>query len=158
MTDPTSTAPLDVQDVMAEVRARVRADVRARLVREGAVEFEDAAVFDEAERLLQEALTHRDGQGLLLPELLDDEDAWRLDPALRLSSHRPVTGGLIVWMKRRVLLPVMRWLFDYSRENVARQEHLNVVLMAVVQRLAVDNARLAARLDTLERRSGTDAP
>lgn len=157
MSDPTSTAPLDVQAVMAQVRARVRADVRARLVRQGAVEFEDGEVFDEAEQLLQDALRHRDGQGLLLPELLDDEDGWRLDPALRLSSHRPMTGGLIVWMKRHVLLPLMRWLFDYSRENFARQERLNLVLMAVAQRLAVDNARLAARLDTLERRTGTNA-
>ncbi len=139
---------------MADVRARVRADVRARLLRQGAFEFEDAEVFDETERLLHEALQRRDAQGLLLPELLDDEDAWRLDPALRLSSHRPLTGGLIIWLKRRLLLPLMRWLFDYSRENFARQERLNVVLMACIQRLAVDNARQAARIEALEHRLG----
>ena len=40
------------------------------------------------------------------------------------------------------MLPVTRWLYDYSRENFARQERLNFVLMACVQQLAVENARL----------------
>jgi hypothetical protein len=158
VTHPATPRPIDVRDLMAEVRKRVRADVRARLVREGAAEFEDARVFDAAEQLLHEALQHRDGQALLLPELLDDEDAWRLDPALRLASHRPVVGAVLIWLKRRVLLPLTRWLFDYSRENFARQQRLNLVLMACIQRLAVENARLTARLDQREPRSGADAP
>jgi len=141
---------------MAEVRARVRADVRARLVRHGVHEFDDADVFDAAERLLHDALRRADRHMLLLPELLDDEDGWRLDPSLRLTSHRPVIGRFVVGLKRRVLLPLMRWLFDYSRENFARQEQLNIVLMACLQQLAVDHARLAARLEAHDARRSDD--
>ncbi len=137
---------------MAEVRARVRSALRARLVRSGVSEFEDEATFLRAEQLLVRALEQSDRQRLLLPELLDDEDEWRLSPSLRLSSHRPIAGGLIVWLKQRLILPVTRWLYDYSRENFARQERLDFVLMACLQQLAVENARLAQRVDALEGR------
>jgi len=138
------------EDVMAEVRTRVRAEVRARLVRSGVQEFDDEAVFLAAEQLLERALLRRDRQFLLLPELLDDEDDWRVNPSLRLSSHRPIAGGAIVWLKQTLLLPITRWLFDYSRENFARQERLNFVLMACLQQLAIENVRLSARVEALE--------
>ena len=143
---------------MAEVRARVRDAVRARLVRSGVREFEDERVFLAAEHLLERALAQRDRQSLLLPELLDDEDDWRVNPSLQLASHRPIAGGLIVWLKRSLVLPVTRWLYDYSRENFGRQERLNFVLMACLQQLAVENARLAARVEALEGAPGDAAP
>ena len=139
------------EDVMAEVRARVRTEVRARLARGGVRAFDDEAVFLAAEQLLSRALEQRDRQHLLLPELLQDEDDWRVNPALRLESHRPIAGRTIIWLKQKLLLPVTRWLYDYSRENFARQERLNFALMACVQELVVENVRLAARVDTLER-------
>ncbi len=138
------------EDVMAEVRARVRAEVRARLARGGVHEFEDEAAFLAAERLLARALGQRDRQLLLLPELLDDEDDWRVNPSLRFASHRPIAGGAIIWLKRKLVLPVTRWLYDYSRENFARQERLNFVLMACVQQLAIENAHLSVRVQALE--------
>ena len=56
-------------------------------------------------------------------------------------------------------MPVTRWLYDYSRENFARQERLNFALMACVQELVVENVRLAARVDALERgRAGGPGP
>lgn len=143
------------EDLMAEVRARVRAEVRARLVRSGVREFEDEAVFLAAEQLLERALQQRDRPLLLLPELLDDEDDWRVNPSLRLASHRPIAGGAIVWLKQKLVLPVTRWLYDYSRENFARQERLNFVLMACLQQLAIEHAQLAARLEALERERAT---
>ncbi len=143
---------------MAEVRARVRAEVRARLARSGVREFEDEAVFLAAEDLLARALERRDRQLLLLPELLDDEDDWRVNPSLRLSSHRPIAGGAIIWLKQKLLLPVTRWLYDYSRENFARQERLNFVLMACLQQLAIENARLATRVEALEQGRATPGP
>ncbi len=152
MTTPDQLQPVATEAVMAEVRARVQATVRARLVRGGVREFEDEATFAAAEALLERALQQSDRQSLLLPELLDDEGEWRVNPSLRLASHRPVAGGVIVWLKQRLLLPVTRWLYDYSRENFARQERLDFVLMACLQQLAVENARLTARLDALERR------
>lgn len=159
MTTPDPIHPLDTEHVMAEVRARVRAELRARLVRSGVREFEEEAVFLAAERLLGRALEQRDRQALLLPELLDDEDDWRVNPSLRFASHRPIAGGLVIWLKQKLVLPVTRWLYDYSRENFARQERLNFVLMACLQQLTVEHARLAARLAALERaQGGQDAP
>jgi hypothetical protein len=142
------------EDVMAEVRARVRAEVRERLARGGVRAFEDEAVFLAAERLLARALEQRDRQHLLLPELLEDEDDWRVNPSMRLSSHRPIAGRSIVWLKQKLLLPLTRWLYDYSRENFARQERLNFALMACVQELVVENVRLTARVDALEQGRG----
>lgn len=138
---------------MQDVRARVRAEVRARLARSGVREFDDEAVFLATERLLSRALEQRDRQLLLLPELLDDEDEWRLSPSLRLASHRPFAGRAIIWLKQSLVLPVTRWLYDYSRENFARQERLDFVLMACVQQLAVENAQLAARVAALEQQA-----
>jgi hypothetical protein len=155
---PDQLQPIATEDVMAEVRARVRAALRTRLVRGGVREFEDEAIFLAAERLLGRALQRRDRQLLLLPELLDDEDDWRVNPSLRLSSHRPIAGGAIVWLKQKLVLPVTRWLFDYSRENFARQERLNFVLMACLQELAVEHVQLAARVDALERRQPAPSP
>ena len=142
------------EDVMAEVRARVRAEVRERLARGGVRAFDDEAVFLAAERLLAQALEQRDRQQLLLPELLEDEDDWRVNPSMRLSSHRPIAGRSIVWLKQKLLLPLTRWLYDYSRENFARQERLNFALMACVQELVVENVRLTARVDALEQGRG----
>lgn len=155
---PVSPASVDrpwiaTEDVMAEVRARVRAEVRTRLARGGVREFEDEAVFLAAEQLLERALQQGDRQLLLLPELMDDEDDWRVNPSLRLSSHRPIAGGPIIWLKRTLLLPLTRWLYDYTRENFARQERLDFVLMACIQQLAIENARLVARVDALSGRA-----
>ena len=151
MTGNDFTHPLATEDVMAEVRTRVRAELRSRLIRSGVREFEDEAVFRAAEQLLARALEQRDRQALLLPELLDDEDDWRVNPSLRFASHRPIAGGIVIWLKQKLVLPVTRWLYDYSRENFARQERLNFVLMACLQQLTVEHARLAARLASLER-------
>ncbi len=43
-----------------------------------------------------------------------------------------------------------RWLFEYSQENFKRQQHLNRVLFACIEELALDNARL--RRELAERR------
>lgn len=135
---------------MQDVRARVRELLRTRLVQSGVQDFEDEKTFLAVEQLFARALLQRDRPRLLLPDLLDDEDAWRLNPSLRLSSHRPILGRAILWAKRSLVLPITRWLYDYSRENFARQEQLDFVLMACLQQLAVENAQLRARLDALE--------
>ncbi len=88
---------------------------------------------------------------LLLPELLGDEVEWSLEPNLRLSSHRPAAGGAILFVKRRLLLPLTRWLFEYAQENFRRQQRLNRILLACVEELAVENARLRRDLDALHR-------
>jgi hypothetical protein len=141
-------------EAMNEVRARVRAELRARLVALGAADdFADERDFAEVDALLRRALAHDDPHALLLPELLSDP--WRPELALDLSGHRGgVAAALILFAKRRVLLPLTRWLFEYALENFRRQHRLNVALMACVQTLAADQVRLRRRLDALESAGG----
>ncbi len=133
---------------MAEVHARVRAALRARVEAAGATELADERLFDEVDAIFRRALANDDRGALLLPQLLQDD--WQPELALRLSSHR---GGLaarfMVGVKQRVLLPLTRWLFEYTLENFRRQHRLNQVLMACLQTLAVDHARLAREVDEL---------
>jgi hypothetical protein len=129
---------------MAELRGRVRARLREQLLRSGASPaFDDPALFDEVEQLLATATQTGDAKALLLPELLGDPETWRLQTAMRYQSHRGgATAGLIIFLKRRVLMPMFRWLFEYSRDNFERQRRVNQVLFACVQELAIETARL----------------
>jgi hypothetical protein len=133
---------------MADVRARVRQDLRAKLVAAGAAAMADERLFAEVDALLRAALANDDAGALLLPHLLTDD--WQPELALRLSSHRGgLTARLLVGIKRRILLPLTRWLFEYTLENFRRQHRLNLALMACVQTLAVEHARMANELAEL---------
>jgi hypothetical protein len=139
---------VSVDAVMTELRARVRERLREDLLRHGASRaFEDPALFAEVERLLQTGTQAGDANALVLPELLGDPDTWRLDTALRYRSHRgPAAASFILFLKQRLLMPVLRWLFEYSRDNFERQRRVNQVLFAVVQELAIETARLRQEL------------
>jgi len=141
---------------MQDVRERVRAELRARLVARGAGDdFDDPRIFDDVDALFRRALAHDDRHALLLPDLVDGE--WRPELSLRLQSHRGgPAGALVVWVKRRVLLPLTRWLFEYARENFARQDRLNAALMACLQSMAAEQAGLRLRVAELE--AGRTAP
>ncbi len=129
---------------MAELHERVRERLRERLLSHGASrDFEDPALFADVERILQSAVSTGDAQVMLLPELLGDRETWRLQTAMRYQSHRTSgAGSIISFIKRRVLMPILRWLFEYSRDNFERQRRVNEVLFACVQELAIENARL----------------
>ena len=138
---------------MSELQARVRERLRQHLLDRGASRaLEDPEVFAAVERILQSATQAGDSTALLLPELLGDPDTWRLRTAMRYESHRGgATGGAMMFVKRRLLMPVFRWLFEYSRDNFERQRRVNDVLFACVQELAVETARLRQEL---QRQSG----
>jgi hypothetical protein len=137
-------ADVSVDGVMAELHERVRERLRERLLSHGASrDFEDPALFADVERILQSAVSTGDAQVMLLPELLGDRDTWRLQTAMRYQSHRASgAASIIIFIKRRVLMPIFRWLFEYSRDNFERQRRVNEVLFACVQELAMENARL----------------
>jgi hypothetical protein len=145
---------VSTEAAMEAVRERVRAELHARLVAQGAAgDLADRAVFDEVDRLIERALAHEDPRSLLLPARL--ADPWKPALSLDLSGHRRgVAGRAVHFAKARLVLPVVRWLFEYTAENFRRQQQVNVALMACLQGLAADHARLKARVDRLERRSG----
>jgi hypothetical protein len=138
-----------VPELMHTIEGEAGSKLRTRLVRSGASGYQDPQLFERVRAVLQRAAEERDPAALLLPEILGSDEEWALDPHLRLSSHRRRSGGAILFAKRRILLPLTRWLFEYSRENFRRQERINRMLMACVEELAIENARLRRELDAL---------
>jgi hypothetical protein len=143
-------ARLGVDAAMDEIRRDVRARLRRHLLRRGgAADYEDQALFDGVHDLLTRAVDQRDLDATILPELMDADVDWRLRVPLELSTHRsPAVGRAILFAKRRVLLPLTRWLFEYSQENFRRQDYVNRVLFACIEELALENARLRRAVAT----------
>lgn len=131
-------------EVRAEVRRRLREEI-ARLDPDSPLLAPE--VFDEAEAIYRRALDHR--RLLLLPALLLDEEDWELETRLRFTSHRRLAGGLVLFVKRRVLLPLVRWLYEFSRDNFERQARVNATLMAVLEALVVEIVALRREVEAL---------
>src|SRR5687767_5424330 len=92
--------------LMADLQQRVRDRLRRDLRRHGASEaLEDPAILAHVAELLTRAEAAAKPGALMLPELLGDPDAWRLDTAMRYRSHRTsLQAALIVGLKRRLLM------------------------------------------------------
>ena len=128
---------------MRDLEDQIRLDRRARmLARGGASDYEDPEVFAGVEGLFRRVLDMRDLDALLLPAVLDDPEDYTLQLRLRYASHRPVIGPVLIFIKRRILLPMMRWLYEYSLENFRKQQRVNRLLFACIEELAIENARL----------------
>ena len=142
MIDRTASA-VSVERLMHEIADDLRGERRERaLARGGPAEYRDPEIFAAVEGVLRRAVESRNLDASLIPALLEDEEDSRLQTHLRFSSHRPLAGPVIVFVKRRILLPVMRWLYEYSLENFRRQQQINRVLFACLEELAIENARL----------------
>jgi hypothetical protein len=143
MTEPT----VRVDAVMSEIERDVRARLRRHLIKKGgAAEYEDAEIFDAVHALLGRAVDGRNLDAMLLPELVDGDVDWRLQTHLSLTTHRPGVGRFILLAKKKILLPLTRWLFEYSQDNFRRQDHLNKILFACIEELAIENSRLRREL------------
>lgn len=135
---------VSVDAVMADVQDRVRERLREQVLRHGASRaFEDPQLFAEVERFLSNASDSGDPNALILPKFLGDPETWRLETAIRYKSHRGgAAARVLLFVKRRLLMPVVRWLFEYSRDNFERQRRVNHVLIACIQELAIETALL----------------
>jgi hypothetical protein len=139
-----SDAQVRVDAVMGEIERDVRARLRRHLIkRGGAADYQDEAIFDAVHAVLARAVDERNLDATLLPELVDGDVDWRLQTHLALTTHRPgLVGRCILLVKNTFLLPMTRWLFEYSQDNFRRQDHLNRILFACIEELALENARL----------------
>lgn len=134
---------VSVERVMREIEDDVRQMRRRRLLaRGGASDYRDPAVYAGVDDVLRRAIDARDHDALLLPDFLSSEADWQLALHLRYASHRPRVGRFLIAVKRRLLVPIMRWLYEYSLENFRRQRRINTVLFACIEELAIENARL----------------
>ena len=144
---------------MAELQGRVRERVRADLLRHGASgAIEDPALFAEIDTMLRAAIDRSQPAALLLPELLGDPSLWRLDTAIRYQSHRGAAAAPILFVKRRLLMPLLRWFYEFSRDNFERQRRVNQVLFACVQELAIETTRLRQELRRLSQETSDRRP
>jgi hypothetical protein len=144
-------APIRTKPVMDRIESEAREAVRRRAVAHGgSTEYNDPEMFERVWSLLGHASGGRNLDFLLLPELLDDGRDWDLESRVSFTSHRPALGPFILLVKRRLLLPLARWLFDYTRENFRRQQQLNRILFACIEELAVENVRLRKELSSLK--------
>lgn len=142
---------VDVSRLMADIRMRANAELRERAFDRGNTpEFSDAQLFDLVERVLHGAVDDADRKVLLLSEILAGNKDVALEPSARLTSHRPVVGPVIVFVKRRLLQPLTQWLYEYSMDNFRRQAQINRILFATVQALAIETARLRLELDAAQ--------
>jgi hypothetical protein len=141
---------MNSEQVMAELQGRVRERVRAELVRHGASSaLEDPELFAEIDGLLRAAIERSQPAALLLPELLGDPATWRLDTAIKYQTHRGAAGAPIIFVKQRLLMPLLRWFYEFNRDNFERQRRINQVLFACVQELAIELARQRRELRDL---------
>lgn len=133
---------------MSDLRQRVRDRLRGELRQQGASRaFDDPRLFAEVDTLLRQAAEVGDADALILPEVLGDPSTWQLQTAIHYQSHRgPGPASFIIFVKRRILMPMFRWLFEYSRDNFERQRRVNQVLFACVQELAAETARLRQQI------------
>ena len=138
---------VDVSRVMADIRIRANAELRDRACDRGNTpEFSDAELFDLVEQTLRGAVDDADRKVLLLSEILAGDKDVTLEPSARLTSHRPVVGPVIVFVKQRLLQPLTQWLYEYSMDNFRRQARINRITFAALQALAIENARLRIAL------------
>ena len=153
-------AAVDVDEVMAELHRRVRERMRTQLSEAGEPHvFDDPEIFAEVESLLRAAAATPEARPLILPELLGEPHTWRLTTNMRYQSHRGKgAASAIMALKRRVLMPLFRWLFEYSRDNFERQRRTNHVLFACVQELAIESALLRRELRRVSGARSTAAP
>jgi hypothetical protein len=144
-------ARVPVDAVMTELHGRVRERLRAQILASGgSTEFEDPALFADVEALLHAAAGTPESAKLILPELLGEPETWRLSTSMRYQSHRTKgPASLLIFLKRNVLMPVFRWLYEYSRDNFERQRRTNQVLFACVQELALETAILRREIRRL---------
>ena len=143
---------------MREIEADVSAGRRERLIaRGGPPEYADPELFARVERVLTQAVEDRDPEVLLLQDLIGNDPDHNLRLPLALSSHRPGVGPMIVFLKRRLVLPLTRWLYTYTLENFRRQQRINRLLYACIEELAIENARLRAEVLRAAERSSNPA-
>jgi hypothetical protein len=149
MDTPLPPHTVSTEAEMEKVRAQVETELHARLVAfDPDTDLADRALFDDVVSLFRRGLSCERPM-LVAPTLIADE--WRPRLSLDLTSHRGRLGaGPILFVKRKVLAPAMRWLFEYSQDNFKRQDRFNQALLGCLQVLATDNARLKAQVAALE--------
>jgi hypothetical protein len=60
-----------------------------------------------------------------------------------------MAGRFVLFAKRRLVLPLTRWLYEFSRDNFERQTRVNDTLMATIETLVVEVLTLRREVEDL---------
>jgi hypothetical protein len=141
---------IKTSDLMQRVRNRV-------IDRHGEAILSDrkAAIVE----MLQLAPSYLKSDAPRLPGLLVPGREWDLQLELKLGTHRPLIGRILVGVKR-LMMPPLRWLFEYSQVNFSRQKRLNRAVLESLEILLVETAWMRVGLRRLEeqRNSASHGP
>lgn len=119
----------------------IRSNLRRRHLAD--IEFNP---LEGARSQLEAALETTSAYKPLLSELIDERE-WKVRPAIRFRTHRPRFGKALIFLKRRVVLPVVYWLYEYCADNFRAQRKINSGLMILIETLAQENARLRREME-----------
>jgi len=107
---------------------------------------------------LTEVLAGRPSGESTLQHYLSMTGEWRLQLHPSLSTHRGLIGRIFLWIKKRILYPPLRWIIEQNEMNAARQDHLNLSLLNILEETILENGRLKARVARLEKASAERTP
>ena len=136
---------------MREIEDRVRDDLRRRLLaRGGAPEYQDPEVFRSVDRLLRRAADRperaRAAAGVSRPRIrLADRDARAVCQPSAASPARWCSSSSVASFCRS-----RAGCYEYTVDNFQRQERVNRMLVACIEELAIENARLHRELEQIE--------
>ena len=139
MADETSSDTLSTDQLMKELRREIRA--RPLLGDDDQVDPQALA-----DIFLNDAIKRYElgGQRLVDPREVE------LRTDFRVESHRPIIGKPLVFLKRTFIMPLFRWLLEYSIANFRNQHAINHFQSVCLRALALENARLQRDLEKLK--------
>jgi len=132
----------DVREIMTYLRGRIAE-------RHASGSLEPDEIRSETAVWLAEVMSERPAGESVLRHYLDTIGSWRLQLHPNFSSHRGWIGRVLVWIKRRVLYPPLRWVVEVVEVNAWRQDRLNEAYLNLLEEMALEIGRLRARLDRL---------
>lgn len=133
-----------VEEIMAHLRKRIEERHAGGACSRDEIRGETAI-------WLADVMSNRLSDDSVLQNYLDTLGLWRLQLHPNFSSHRGGIGRVLVWLKKRVLYPPLRWIVEVVEVNAWRQDRLNLSLLNLLEEMALEIGRLRARLDSLER-------
>lgn len=142
---------IDVAEVMARIRARLRDERRIG-------RYSDDEV-DELAALRQQAFSDEaEIDPELLARLMAKDHNWNISTDYRVETHRPGLEGRLIVLAKSLVRPFVRL---YTDQPLSRQAQINQYLLHLchnltrdVVRLQLENAALKNRCDALEAGAG----
>lgn len=132
----------DVPEIMSYLRERI-----ARRQASGRDDRDE--IRSETAVWLAEVMSRDRSAESVLRHQLDTAGEWRLQLHPNFTTHRGRLGRILVWVKRRLLYPPLRWIVEVVEVNAWRQDRMNASTLNLLEEMALEIGRLRAKVDRL---------